>query len=261
MIEMPSSISPSRMSNFLGCPFRFYAETIRKLPQKTSAAALRGTTGHAALEALMNLPPDERTPERLAELVEVALEEVKETDEYRSLDADELKDFDAFVRRVAPRAFDVMDLPATQVEATEMMLEVDLDGWTLRGIIDLLVHGPAVDDWKFGRAPSERYQAKSMLGIDFYALMIFLHLGLVPRTVSLRYLESRLTISKEPSERSVRAMRSKVLAVRDGIARACEREDFRPNPSKLCDWCSAKPYCPAHGGSPDDIPVVVGVGS
>jgi RecB family exonuclease len=32
------------------------------------------------------------------------------------------------------------------------------------------------------------------------------------------------------------------------VERACEREDFRPNPARLCDWCAFKAYCPSFGG-------------
>jgi len=31
---------------------------------------------------------------------------------------------------------------------------------------------------------------------------------------------------------------------------ACERDDFRPKPSRLCDYCAYKAYCPAWGGDP-----------
>ena len=31
---------------------------------------------------------------------------------------------------------------------------------------------------------------------------------------------------------------------------ACQREDFRPKPSRLCDFCAYKAYCPAWGGDP-----------
>ncbi|HUV10159.1 MAG TPA: recombinase RecB, partial [Acidimicrobiia bacterium] len=39
-------------------------------------------------------------------------------------------------------------------------------------------------------------------------------------------------------------------ALWSAIEQACEREDFRAHPSRLCDFCSFKPYCPAHGGNP-----------
>ena len=37
-------------------------------------------------------------------------------------------------------------------------------------------------------------------------------------------------------------------AIWTAVERACEREDFRPNPSRLCDWCGFKAYCPSFGG-------------
>ncbi len=35
------------------------------------------------------------------------------------------------------------------------------------------------------------------------------------------------------------------------VERACTTGDFRPNQSKLCDWCSFKQWCPAFDGNPD----------
>lgn len=260
--EPPNSISPSRMLVFIQCPLKFRIETMQKLPTGTGAAAVAGTTIHTALEMLMELEPAERTPGNLTEFVEVALAAIRDTEDYQSLTDEELKKFgfDAFVRRVAPRAFDMLELDEMVVAGTELMLEVDLDGWILRGIIDLLEanDGLVIHDWKSGRAPSEQYQSKALLGLDFYSVAASIHFDEIPRLVALQYLDSRLTISKEPTERSVKAMRSKILAVRDAIFRACEYDSFKTSTSKLCDWCAAKPYCPAHGGDPDSVPVAVG---
>ncbi len=57
-------------------------------------------------------------------------------------------------------------------------------------------------------------------------------------------------IIAEPSEQSIRALRSRTTAIWAAVERACEREDFRPNPEALCEWCSFKAYCPAWGGDP-----------
>ena len=260
--EMPDSISPSRMNVFLQCPFRFRMETMQKLPGGTSAAAVAGTTAHAALELLMEEAPEDRTREMLGQYIEVALIAIRHDKDYQSLTEEELKKFgfDAFVRRVTPRAFDMLDLPAIKVKGTEERLEVDLDGWTLRGIIDLLEEdddGLVVHDWKSGRAPSERFQAKALLGLDFYAVMAEIEYDEVPKTVALQYLDSRLTIAKDPTARAVRATKGKILAVRDAISRACDTDSFATSESKLCDWCPCKPYCPAHGGNPDEAPVLV----
>ena len=39
----------------------------------------------------------------------------------------------------------------------------------------------------------------------------------------------------------------KVKAVWSAVERACDRDDFRPKPSRLCDWCAFQAYCPAFG--------------
>ena len=50
-------------------------------------------------------------------------------------------------------------------------------------------------------------------------------------------------------------------AVPRAIAQACERDDFRPRPGRLCDFCTFKPYCPAHGGDPLDAAELRGPGT
>ena len=32
------------------------------------------------------------------------------------------------------------------------------------------------------------------------------------------------------------------------MEKACERDDFRPRPGPLCDYCAYRAYCPAVGG-------------
>jgi putative RecB family exonuclease len=265
MWQAPNSISPSRMSLFLQCPLQFRMTSIQKLPSGTGAAAVAGTTVHAALELLMELPGHLRTPEALSDFVETCLVAVRETDDYQSLTEAELKKFgfDATVRRVAPRAFDMLDVPHIPVSGVELRLEVDFEGWILRGIMDLVTGSGtdlAVLDWKSGRTPSERYQTKAMMGIDFYAVMATHHFGEIPREVALLYLSDRTTISREPSERTVKATENKIRAVRGAIERACEKDSFEASTSPLCNWCPCQPYCPAHGGNEADLPVSVEIG-
>ncbi|MDQ1416001.1 MAG: putative RecB family exonuclease, partial [Acidimicrobiaceae bacterium] len=39
-------------------------------------------------------------------------------------------------------------------------------------------------------------------------------------------------------------------AVWKAIELACERDDFRPKPGRLCGYCAYQAYCPALGGDP-----------
>jgi len=263
---MPNSISPSRMGLFLQCPFKFRVETIQKMPSGTNGAAVAGTAMHAALEELMKLPGPERTPEALKPLVEQALVDIKETDDYKSLTPDQLKDFDAKCRRVTPRAFEMnLDVEGMNVESTEMRFEVDLDGWILRGIIDLLEDRPdfgrIVWDWKSGKAPWAKYEDKALLGLEFYAVAVKHLFDAIPAGVGLLYIAERKSIKRVPTAKTVEATERKILAVRDSIQKACDTDSFRCSTSKLCDWCAVKPYCPAHGGSEDAIQALVDLSS
>lgn len=257
--EVPNSISPSRMGLFMQCPLKFRFETIQKLRTRPGPAAVAGTTIHAALELFMQLPPEERTHKILDDIIEECLEAIREDEDYQHLTPEQLKGFDALVRRVAPRVFDVMDVSHTPVHRegqfeTELRFEVDLDGWILRGIIDVLKwHDgvPSIGDYKSGRAPSERYLDKAMLGIKFYSVMVTRHYGVIPSRAALLYLATRQVFSFTPNEANIKVMERKILAVRSGIVAACEKDAFKTSTSKLCDYCDFKPYCPAHGGDQD----------
>lgn len=262
--ELPNSISPSRMSLWQQCPLKFRVESMQKLRGSTNAAAVAGTTAHLALEWLMQLDGPERTREILDELILKALTEIRETEDYQSLTEEELKGFDAKVRRVTPRLFDMIDVAGVKVHSTEMRFEVELDGWILRGIIDLMFGAEDrlyVWDHKSGKTPSKQYQGKAMEGIQFYAVAVELMFGVIPRKIALGYLESRTKIAAVPTERSVKQTKDKILRIRDEIGDSCADGHFPTKTSKLCDWCQLKPVCPAHGGSEDDIAALVALRS
>src|SRR6185312_1036514 len=63
------SLSPSRAADFKSCPLLYRFRTIDRLPERKSAAALRGTLVHAVLEKLYDLPAAERSPEAAVALV------------------------------------------------------------------------------------------------------------------------------------------------------------------------------------------------
>jgi hypothetical protein len=68
--------------------------------------------------------------------------------------------------------------------------------------------------------------------------------------VQLLYLKAPLAITTEPTDRSTRGTRRTLGAVWQAVERACDREDFRPQPSRLCDYCAFQAYCPSFGGDP-----------
>ena len=134
----------------------------------------------------------------------------------------------------------------------EVMLDAEVGGVRVRGIIDRLElddNGElVVVDYKTGRAPSERFENGRLDGVQFYSLLCERNFGRRPARVKLLYLADPLEISTTPSEQSSRAIERKVGAIWSAVERACARDDFRPKPSKLCEYCSFRVYCPAFGG-------------
>jgi putative RecB family exonuclease len=94
-----------------------------------------------------------------------------------------------------------------------------------------------------------------MAGVHFYAFLCEQVLGRRPARIQLLHLAEPVAISLVPSEQSIRGLRTRTEAVWAAVEKACETEDFRPKPGKLCDWCSYKAYCPAFGGDLSAIPV------
>ncbi len=133
---------------------------------------------------------------------------------------------------------------------TEISLEAEIGGTVLRGIIDRLDIDSEgnfiVTDYKTGRAPSNGYEKARFNGVNLYALLCERVLGIRPVKVQLLYLQQPCAISAVPSDQVITSLHKNVSALWSAIAKACDRDNFLPRPSALCNWCGFKSICPAH---------------
>lgn len=262
-LPLPSSLSPSKVSTFKDCALAFRFSAIDKLPEPPSMPAVKGTTVHRALELLFAEEPSGRTPEQAQLSLGVALDEMRQIDEYRELglsEADEAAFAEDAAKMVA-RYFDLEDPRTITPVGLEMMLETELGSLTVRGIIDRLEedeHGDlVVTDYKTGRTPSVAQEQSRLGGVHFYAFLCERIMGRRPAKVQLVYLGANpQVITTTPSEQSVRGMEKKLGAIWSAVERACELDDFRPKKSPLCNWCAFQQYCPAFGGDPAEARAV-----
>lgn len=257
-LALPSSLSPSKVSSFTQCALAFRFSAIDRLPDPPTIATVRGTLVHAALERLMLLAPAERTPAAATGCLDEARASMVDDPELVALALDDAADA-ALVDEAATlleRYFLLEDPSTVTPIGLELKMEVELDGLVLRGIIDRLeldADGElVVTDYKTGRAPGANFEQSRLGGVHFYAFLCERVLGRRPARVQLLYLADPVAIVTVPTEQSIRALDRKVQAIWKAIERACERDDFKPRTSKLCDWCAYKAYCPAFGGNPDD---------
>jgi putative RecB family exonuclease len=252
----PRSLSPSSCSSFKECPLAFRFSYLERLPEPPSPWTTKGTLVHRALEYLLDRPADERVLDAALEDLALARVELAPHPDFADLDLTEAEwaTFDADAELLVRRYFELEDPRTVKPIGLELKLEANLGNVRLRGIIDRLEldeHGEfVVTDYKTGSVPSELWEAKSLSGVHIYALLCERMLGRRPARVQLYYLSKPEAIIATPTDQSITAVERRTTAMYSAITQACERDDFRPHPGRLCDFCTFKPYCPAHGGDP-----------
>ncbi|MGH3774364.1 MAG: RecB family exonuclease [Pseudonocardiaceae bacterium] len=265
------ALSPSRAADFKQCPLLYRFRAVDRLPETPSRVQVRGTVVHAALERLFALAPDQREPEVGRELVDPVWRDVlagsPELAELFAGPGDpELSEWLDSARALVEAYFALEDPRLVTPEACEVLVETELaasdtgngEPLLLRGYIDRLDVAPTgeirVVDYKSGAAPREVFEAKALFQMKFYALVLLRIRGVVPRQLRLMYLADRQALSYTPDEAELVRFERTLAAIWSAILRAAQHGDFRPNPSRMCDWCDHKPRCPAFGGTPPPYP-------
>ncbi|HEX6166646.1 MAG TPA: PD-(D/E)XK nuclease family protein [Acidimicrobiales bacterium] len=253
---VPRSLSPSKVSSFTDCALAFRFSAIDRLPEPPTVATTRGTLVHAALERLHLLDPADRTLDAALACLDDAAAPLRDDPDYLglALGDDDAAGFHADAAGLVRNYFRLEDPSTVRTIGLELKVEAEVDGVRLRGIIDRLEldadGGLVVTDYKTGAAPSTQHERKRLSGVHIYSLLCEQILGRRPRTVQLLYLKAPLAITTTPTDRSTRGTRRTLAAVWQAVERACDREDFRPQPSRLCDYCEFQAYCPTFGGDP-----------
>jgi len=256
-LPVPRSLSPSKVSSFKDCALAFRFSVIDRLPEPPAPHLVKGTLVHSALEGLYwDHERGARTPEAARASLASAWNALQDDAEFLELglSAPERDAFVADAEKLVDGYFRLEDPNTVDAAGVELLLEADVGGLHLRGIIDRLDVTPdgefIVVDYKTGRTPSLMQEQSRLGGVQFYALLCEQVLGRRPVSVKLLYLKDPMVIEADPSEQALRGLRQRTAAVWSAIERACADEDFRPKPSPLCSWCSFQQYCPAFGGDP-----------
>jgi putative RecB family exonuclease len=259
MVQQPvrGALSPSRAADFKSCPLLYRLRSIDRLPERPSRDATRGTVVHAVLERLFDLPAAERTLAAAQSLVGPQWQRLLEEEpELQTLFADaepgDLAEWLDSAGGLLANYFQLEDPTRLEPAAREQRVEVTLDGLQLRGYVDRLDVSAGGDirviDYKTGTTPREAFEGKALFQMKFYALVLWRTRGVVPRLLRLIYLRDTDTLSYAPEASELERFERTLFAIWAAIERATEQQDFRPSPSRLCDWCAFHAHCPAQGG-------------
>lgn len=220
---------------------------------------------HGVLERLFDLPAAERTPDAAAAMAEPEWQRMIEAEpELAELfgDAAGGEEYEAWMSSVhdmVRRYFALEDPRRLEPAQRELYVQTVLDsGLALRGYIDRLDVAPTgeirIVDYKTGTAPSEVFEARALFQMKFYALVLWRMRGELPRLLQLMYLGNGEVLRYQPDEADLRATERKLEALWKAIDRAMATGEWRPRPSKLCDWCDHQSRCPVYGGTPPPLP-------
>ena len=259
------ALSPSRAGDFKQCPLLYRFRAIDRLPERHTRPQIRGTLVHAVLEQLYELPAAARVPAAARALVRPAwaalCDEAPElvTELFTGPDDPELPAWLESAGALLEAYFELEDPRRLEPEARELLVETELgSGLLLRGYIDRLDVGTGgqlrVVDYKTGAAPRPVAEARALFQMKFYALTL-LHLrGVVPTQLRLLYLADSEALTYAPDEDELRAFERTLDAIWAAVLTAGRTGDFRPNRSRMCEWCSHKSLCPEWDGTPPAYP-------
>ncbi len=245
------TLSPSRAADFKVCPQLYRFRSIDRLPEPTTVHQARGTTAHLALQRLFDRPRSERVPELLFQLFREAWTELRHDEEhaalFETLESERRWGMESMTLLANyfsiedPRTFDPAD--------RELDMAEDLDGMTIRGILDRIDRRPdgalVITDYKTGRAPPERYALPAFFALKIYALLIRRRLEETPRELRLLYLNGPTMYRIEVDDRQLDAMERQLRALWSAIDAAIDNDRFPARPGRLCGWCSFQDVCPA----------------
>ena len=264
-VERPRpALSPSRAADFKQCPLLYRFRAIDRLPEPPSTAQLRGSVVHSALEQLYGMPAADRVPQTALSLVDPAWERVlaAHPDLVDGLGADERTQLLTEARALLSGYYRLEDPTRFDPESCEQRIEVELaDGTLLRGFVDRIdVAGTGevrVVDYKTGKAPPAARalaEFKALFQMKFYAVALLRSRDVLAARLRLIYLADGQLLDYTPDLDELLRFEKTMIAIWRAIQSAGATGDFRPNPSRLCNWCSHQALCPAFGGTPPPYP-------
>ncbi|WP_428965514.1 RecB family exonuclease [Micromonospora fluostatini] len=268
-VEVPAtvraSLSPSRAADFKTCPLLYRLRSIDRLPERPTVEQARGTLVHAVLERLFDLPAAGRTPQAAGDLVapqwdRLVTEQPELADLFEGAAPEAAGEFLRSAAALLEGYFTVEDPRRLEPAEREALISAVVDDELLiRGYLDRLDVAPdgalRVVDYKTGGAPREAFEARALFQLKFYALVLWRTRGVVPRVLRLLYLRDAEVCDYTPDAEELARFERTVVALWRAIEQATERQDFRPRPSRLCDWCNHQAHCPSFGGTPPPFPV------
>ncbi len=233
-------LSYSSISDYRNCPLKYKFRYVDRMPTKKTPALSFGSSLHEVLAYIYNVKTPDPPP----------IEEVYKSLEKEWLSAGysskaEEKQYYEHGKKVLANYYEKNISQDFKLSvALEHKFGLDMDGFTLTGIIDRLDKNKdgkyEVIDYKTSRKLPPQRQIDKDLQLSIYHMATEKTWGFTPESVSLYFL---LPNQKMSSTRNDEQIKETVAVVND-VADKVSKELFEPTQSALCPWCDFQPYCP-----------------
>jgi putative RecB family exonuclease len=257
--RLPKALSPSRAVDFLKCPRMFYEKSVvRSVVFQASEASMRGTLAHHALEQVVGLSPAERTPDRAVSFLRPHWDAVRDRREQVKLATLSNERIDAMIaeaERYVRAWFDIEDPTTLDPAGVEERVTATLGLAPMAGMIDRIDQTGGTEkqprltivDYKTGRPPGDRFVEEALFPIHVYAAAVASRPGIVVEEVKLIHLGhgTEGIVSRPITPSTNRATTKKFDGIWKDIRTAAATGAFPCVTGRSCDWCDAKPLCPA----------------
>lgn len=255
------ALSPSRASDYQQCPLLYRFRAIDKLPEPSTVAQVKGTLVHAVLEEMHKLPREQRTYPAAVKRLKPHWERMCADDpEFLELvPEDDLYEFLVESRTLLRGYFEMENPQGFDAHECEMYVDSVLpNGVPVRGFIDRVDIAPTgevrVVDYKTGKMPAPQWSQSAQFQMRFYALVYWRLFDQIPHQLRLMYLKVMDSLILTPSREELEFFERDLGDLWAKIEGDGKAGTFRPNVTRLCDWCHHQALCPAFGGTPPEYP-------
>lgn len=252
----PEYLSPSSIETFQICPLKYKMSRIDGIQEPPTEATILGNYVHDALEELLKLQPSERNESSAKQLLSYLWTAPREGDqdswgsllEAMNPDPEEQRKF-RWRAWWCVETYFTMETPSEIVYGgLETPVQVEIDGVAIKGFVDRWdVNGDGFDivDYKTGKAPAKRYQAKKFQQLLIYAAGLQELLDLEPKNTKLLFVKDGITLEQAVTPVALRKTREMLRDTRDQIDERCASGHFEPVKNGLCErFCYFKGSCP-----------------
>lgn len=276
MEEEKVRLSPSAITLHLQCPRKFYYRHIEKIPEKPSPFQIRGRIVHKVLEKFFDLDFVEKAKEvhwhdlwhvlreRMFELLSEEWKKIgsyyidcfsssKQKEEMLSESREFLDFYSAKLSYALYNKLKEQDPEGKWFEENikrhffpkHRELKLEIESENIVGFIDktlsLFGKGIAIVDYKTSKSSlPHSISAQDLKQCKAYAFLWKKFYGEMPKFISIFYLRDGESVYYPISEKDFKEIEEDIEEIR---GKGKEKENFRKNPTKLCNYCDFFPKC------------------